>query len=172
MSKRKTVFKGKVFTVQQYPASHGRIFETCIRQPSVEIIPITEEGKIIITKQVRPHYPSGIYSFPGGKVDADEDLITAAQRELQEEIGYKANSMELFSENCKMSTLEYDISVYIARDIIKSKLPHDIDEKISIEEKTLNEVLELTYAEDMFMDINSVAAYKLFYAVQKGDIKL
>ena len=104
----KTVFKGKIFKISQYSAKDGRIFEVCERPSSVEVIPITESKKILLIKQVREHYPDGIYSFPGGRVEKDQGLEEAAQRELQVEVGYKAKSLELFLENCKLSTYKYE----------------------------------------------------------------
>lgn len=170
---KKTVFKGKIFTIKHYPSGHGPTYEMCERPPSVEVIPITDDKKIVLIYQLRPNYPEGIYSFPGGRVDEGQDLEEAAQRELQEEAGYKAKSLELFMENYKTVTLKYDYYVYIGRDLIKSKLSGDVDEEISrVEEKTLDEVLEIAYSGKMFPDVNALAAFKLYHAVKREDLKL
>lgn len=172
MSDKKTVFTGKIFTIKQYLSDDGRTFEVCGRPPSVEVIPITDDKKIVLIKQIRGNYPGGIYSFPGGRAEKGQTLEEAAQRELQEEAGYKAMSLELFSENCKLRTFNYDAYVYIGRGLVPSKLQGDIDEKITVEIKTLDEVLDIAYSGMMFPDINAVAAYKFYHAVQKGDLKL
>lgn len=43
-----------------------------------------------------PHY----WGFPGGKKEADEDLFTAARRELQEEIGVNIKKSDIISTIC------------------------------------------------------------------------
>lgn len=44
------------------------------------------------------------WEFPGGKVEADEDLFSALEREIEEELGCKIKASEIFTEN----THEYD----------------------------------------------------------------
>ncbi|MFD2043087.1 (deoxy)nucleoside triphosphate pyrophosphohydrolase [Ornithinibacillus salinisoli] len=45
-----------------------------------------------------------MWEFPGGKVEANEDIYTAVEREIEEELGCKIKSNELLNEN----THEYD----------------------------------------------------------------
>ncbi|WP_018727853.1 NUDIX domain-containing protein [Salinispora oceanensis] len=45
------------------------------------------DGRILLTKRAGSVYLAGSWAVPGGKVDADEDVITAAIRELHEETG-------------------------------------------------------------------------------------
>lgn len=172
MDDKKIVYKGRIFTISQYPSGDGRTFETCERPDSVEVIPITEDKKIILIKQFRRNYPKGVYSFPGGRVGKDQSREEAAQRELQEEAHVKANKLEFFFENFKPSTLVWRFYVYIGRDLVSSELPRDPDERIVIEEKSLEEVVDIAYNGLMYPDINSWAAFRFYHAVQKGDFKL
>lgn len=54
---------------------------------AVTIVPITEDGNLIITKEYRYPVNDYIYEFPAGLIDAGEDAKTAAIRELREETG-------------------------------------------------------------------------------------
>ncbi len=45
------------------------------------------DGRILLTKRAGSIYLAGSWAVPGGKVDADEDVVTAAIRELHEETG-------------------------------------------------------------------------------------
>lgn len=54
------------------------------------VIPITEEGKIVLVKQFRAGTLSAAYEFPGGVVEStDADVTATALREMSEETGYE-----------------------------------------------------------------------------------
>ncbi|WAC71088.1 NUDIX hydrolase [Roseateles sp. SL47] len=62
-----------------------------IRHPGAAVIvPILEDGRLLLERQYR--YPMGrvMLEFPAGKLDPDEPPLTCAQRELLEETGYRA----------------------------------------------------------------------------------
>lgn len=61
------------------------------------VLPVNDEGKVIFVEQYRKPVRSQLIEFPAGLVgdiDASEAMITAAQRELEEETGYWADEME------------------------------------------------------------------------------
>lgn len=64
-----------------------------IRHPgAVMIIPLFDDGTVLLERQFR--YPVGqvMVEFPAGKLDAGEDPLVCAQRELREETGYAAST--------------------------------------------------------------------------------
>src|SRR5579859_4819030 len=61
----------------------------------VGIVPITEDGHIIINKQYKHGIGYEVLEFPAGGIDAHEDdPLQAAHRELMEETGYSTDQME------------------------------------------------------------------------------
>ena len=69
----------------------------------VLIAPVTDEGNIILIEQYRVPAGGNVIEIPAGLVgdhdgNEDEDLIIAAHRELLEETGYEAKSMEVVTE--------------------------------------------------------------------------
>ncbi|MBN1942958.1 MAG: NUDIX hydrolase [Phycisphaerae bacterium] len=68
----------------------------------VLIVPITDDGKVVLIEQYRVPVKARVIEIPAGligdKADfADEDHLLGAKRELHEETGYEADRMELLS---------------------------------------------------------------------------
>jgi ADP-ribose pyrophosphatase len=64
--------------------------EYVVHPGAVMVIPLLDDGRIVLERQFR--YPVGqvMIEFPAGKIDPGEDLLACAQRELLEETGYTA----------------------------------------------------------------------------------
>jgi ADP-ribose pyrophosphatase len=56
---------------------------------SVQIFPITADGRVVTVEQFRPGFESMNLELPGGGLEKDEDPQEAAERELREETGYE-----------------------------------------------------------------------------------
>lgn len=52
------------------------------------IVPVTEDGRLILVEQYRHGLQKITLEFPAGLIDKQEDPFVTAQRELQEETGY------------------------------------------------------------------------------------
>lgn len=63
---------------------------------SVMIVAVTASGEIVLVEEFRPSVNAAVISLPAGLVgdEAPEDPAKAAQRELLEETGYAARSLE------------------------------------------------------------------------------
>ncbi len=69
----------------------------------VLIAPVTDDGKIVLIEQYRVPAQKIVVEIPAGLVgdhddNMDEDFIVAAHRELLEETGYEAETMEIVTE--------------------------------------------------------------------------
>ncbi len=64
----------------------------------VVLIPVTDAGELVLVEQYRIPVQNRVLELPAGLVgdhgNADEDFMIAAQRELTEETGYTASSLE------------------------------------------------------------------------------
>lgn len=168
----KTLFKGSLFTIKQTTDSFGKVRELCFRPPSVEIIAITDDKKIILVNEKRPTHKERIYALPSGRVDKEVDLKDAAQRELREESGFEAGSLELFMRNHPSTSFKYNTYFFIGRKLTKSPLPRDEEEDIIVEFKTLDEAAQLALEGKVRPDIGGLAILRFKHAVDVGEIKL
>lgn len=69
----------------------------------VVVVPVTEEGDVILIRQYRPALNRYIIELPAGLIDPGEDPLQAGRRELVEETGYEAETLEILTEGV-MST--------------------------------------------------------------------
>ncbi len=83
----KPLFRCKVLKPPRYLVSpHERV----VTHPPIDVVAGVirrDDGRLLITQRLADDTLGGYWEFPGGKVDAGEELKTALQRELREELG-------------------------------------------------------------------------------------
>lgn len=100
---------------------------------SVMIFAITENDEVLCIKEFCRAVNGDEIFVPKGKIDEGEDLDFAAQRELQEEVGVKAKELvKITSLKVYPNHLQGETTIFLARDLEESKLPHDANEEIEI----------------------------------------
>lgn len=112
------------------------------------VIPVMEEGKILMVRQYRNALDRFTLEIPAGKLDSpDEPTLDCAARELEEETGYRAESMEfLISVNTTIAFCDEHIDIYLARDLKPSHQHLDEDEVIQVEEWELKDLEEMIFS--------------------------
>ncbi len=101
--------------------SGDRFTRQIIRHPgAVAVIPITDDGDVIFVKQFRGAVNAELVEIPAGLLDIEgEDLETAARRELREETGMIATSVErLVAFNAAVGFADEQITVFVARGLV------------------------------------------------------
>ena len=123
------------------------------------VLPVTKDGKLLMVRQYRNALDRFTLELPAGKVDApDEPRIECAYRELEEETGFKAETMEyLMTINTTVAFCDEAIDLFVAR---------DADESIDVEEWEVKDLLELIYGGKL-TDGKTVAAI-MAYAQREG----
>lgn len=110
---------------------------------AVCVIPVTDDGNVILERQYR--YPLGevMTEIPAGKLDyPEEDRLAAIQRELREETGYTADHWEeigLFYPAAAYS--DEKITMYLATGLHKGRQTLDEGEFLNVFELPLREAL-------------------------------
>ena len=115
----KCVFKGVIFDVYQWEQEMFdgtyKTFEMTRLQPSVQIIALTEDKKIVLLNERQPNRENPYISFPGGGIDFGETPKDAASRELLEECGMKFDKLIFWREVGLISRIETSTHYFIAK---------------------------------------------------------
>ena len=134
------VFKDTV----QLPNSKPATREVIRHVGAVGVIPVTDDGKVIVERQFRYPLNRVITEIPAGKLDSfTEDWLSAAKRELEEEAGYTAK--EWISMGDYFPTPAYcdeRITLYLARGLTLGQRHLDEDEFLNFEAVPLTELVE------------------------------
>ena len=72
--------------------------EIVVHPGAVVIIPVADDGELIMLKQYRPAVDQYLIEFPAGTLEADEEHRYTAERELIEETGFQAEQLEYLGQ--------------------------------------------------------------------------
>ena len=113
----------------------------------VLIVPVTDDGKIVLIEQYRPPVNAKVIEIPAGLVGdeahrANENQAHGANRELHEETGYEAQHMELLTEGTPSAgSNSVRLSIYKATGLMKTGPGGgDHTEDITVHEVPMGEV--------------------------------
>lgn len=132
-------------------------------------IALTTDNKVIAVKQFRSGPERIMYEMPGGGVEAGEEPLEAAKRELLEESGYQAGNIVKLGDVCKDAYTNAIHSFFLATDCQKvSELQTDEHEYIEVELITIEQLLENTKNVRMTDSEAVLLGYEKLIAMQKG----
>ena len=111
---------------------------------AVTIVPVDNEGKVLLVRQYR--YPVGkeLLELPAGGIDGDESPEEAVRREMQEETGYLPGRVERLGGfySAPGFCTEY-LYLYLAADLKESRLYAEDTEMIQVERYSPGEITRL-----------------------------
>ena len=149
--KRELIHKGVVidYYVDTMQLEDGRTvpFDYIHHNGATAIVPVTAEGKIILVRQWRNALDRYTWEIPAGKREGEEDYAVCAARELEEETGYRAETIEhLFTMIPTIAYLDEVIDIYAARGLTYVGQELDEDEEIGVCAYTVDEVMEMIWS--------------------------
>ena len=119
----------------QLPNGKSATREVIRHVGAVGVIPITDDGKVIVERQFRYPLNRVITEIPAGKLDSfTEDRLSAAKRELEEETGYTAKEwIEIGDYYPAAAYCDERITLYLARGLTLGQRHLDEDEFLNFE---------------------------------------
>lgn len=166
----KRIYEGKIINLRVdtvlLPNGREALREIVEHVGAVCVVPVLPDGTTYMVRQYRYPFAEAVLEIPAGKLDEGEQVIDAANRELEEEIGMKASELVYMGEF--RPSVAYDeevIHMYLARGLVKTQQHLDDDEFLNIETYPLDEVVS------MVMD-NKLTDGKTIAAVLKAKMLL
>lgn len=91
----------------------------------VLVVPLTASGQVLMAVERSPAFAREVLGLVGGEVEDGEPLEETANRELQEELGWRARRVDFLGELHPFKYLTTRQFVFLARDLMPSKLEGD-----------------------------------------------
>jgi ADP-ribose pyrophosphatase len=162
---KREVFHGRIFSVTLDRLAFeegGEVTMEVVRHGgAAAIVPFTENGQVILIRQFRYSVLRSLWEVPAGKLDPGEDSRSCAMREMQEETGYRAESLEKIGSILTTPGFSDErIDIFVARGLTKSERSLDPDEFIEVVPVPFAAALEMIERGDI-EDSKTVAALLL-----------
>lgn len=160
---RELKFKGKIIDFYQdtmeIDKDHTVIWDFIKHKGAAAVVPVTDEGKILMVRQYRNALERYTLEIPAGALDEeDEPGIVCAGRELEEETGYRSEELDwLITLRTTVAFCNEKIEVFVARNLIPSKQNLDEDEFIDLKAYTIEELKEKIFSGEI-EDAKTVSA--------------
>jgi len=139
------IYAGKVLSldldeVEEPGGVHTRR-EVVRHSGSVAVLAIQDDGRIVLVRQYRYPVDALVWELPAGRLDEGESPEQAAQRELQEEIGFKAARLQKMAFfHTTPGFCDESMHVFRATGLVASKAQGDEDERIEVQAFTLSDL--------------------------------
>lgn len=115
--------------------------EYIVHPGAVMIVPVLDDGRLVVERQYRYPHHRAFVEFPAGKLDAGEPVFSCAVRELAEETGYRAKEWARagFLNNAIAYSNEA-IEIWFARGLTPGPSKLDAGEFLDVFTTTLEEL--------------------------------
>ncbi|WP_442594688.1 NUDIX hydrolase [Neobacillus sp. D3-1R] len=169
--KTEKIFDGRVISLQveEVELPNGKTSKReIIKHPgAVAILPITNEGKIVMVEQYRKALERTIVEIPAGKLERGENPKNCALRELEEETGYICENLDwLISFYTSPGFADEVVHLYVATGLSKK------ENAASLDEDEFVNLLEITLPEaKQYIEEQKIYDAKTAYAVQYLELK-
>ncbi|MEK7439574.1 MAG: NUDIX hydrolase [Chloroflexota bacterium] len=141
------VFQGRALSlrVDQVRVNNGTFqMEVLEHTGGVAVVPIDHDDNVLMVRQYRHAVGQSLLEIPAGTVKKGEDHALCAARELQEEVGMKADKIDLIGEFFLAPGYSSELMrLYLATGLTPSSLPQDEDEEIAVEKIPFTQAVQM-----------------------------
>ncbi|MFC5430328.1 NUDIX domain-containing protein [Paraburkholderia denitrificans] len=142
-----TLYAGNFLTLKrdtvELPDGKHATREFVLHPGAVMVIPLFDDGRVLMERQYRYPLSRVMTEFPAGKLDPQEGALACAKRELREETGYTAREYVYLTRIHPVISYSTEfIDIYLARGLIAGEANLDEGEFLETFTTTLPELLE------------------------------
>ena len=132
----RVIFQTKFFTIKDVDLvnDNGKslTYQIIEKGQSALIVPIMDD-QLILVREYFPAIDKYQLGLPKGRIEKEQDPKYTANKELQEEIGYKAEKIDsLGILTMSPGYIKHDTYIFLARELVESKLAGDEIEELEI----------------------------------------
>ena len=142
-----SIYKGKIFDVIESEILHDDLKykrEIVVHKGSAVMVPVFDDGTVALVRQYRYAAEKFLLEIPAGTLNKDEDPEKAALRELEEEIGVRAERIEKLIEfYVSPGFLTEKMHLYLVTELSDSSQNLDEDEILTIERYSFADAFDL-----------------------------
>ncbi|MDL5377259.1 NUDIX domain-containing protein [Exiguobacterium mexicanum] len=145
---REVIYEGKIFNVEKHvvslPNGGTSVRELVYHNGAVAVLVVDEDDRIVLVEQYRKAFESMSLEIPAGKLEVGEEPLASAKRELEEETGYTAETLEkIFSFYGAPGFCSERVDVYVAHGLTAGTMNLDEDEFLQVQRFTFDEAVDL-----------------------------
>jgi ADP-ribose pyrophosphatase len=165
LKKSEILLQGRVFKVRRdtlkTPDGRETKLEIVEHNGSVVLVPLDSEGNLLFVRQYRHAAGKNLLELPAGTRDGEEPFEECAARELREETGLEAGSLQKVGEFYLVPGYSTEfMAVFVATQLNENPLQADEDEFLQVEKIPWEQAVEMA-EQGMLQDAKSLAGLLL-----------
>lgn len=166
--KREMIHQGVVVDfykdTMKVPNGHEVEWDLISHKGAAAVVAVKDDGSLFMVSQYRNPLERMTLELPAGGLNSrQEPPEECARRELEEEIGYKAGTMEhLIDIFTTVAFCDEKISIYVARDLKPSRQHLDEDEFLEVAAYPLENLIQMIY-EGKIQDSKTICGLMTYY---------
>ncbi|GAB3521703.1 NUDIX hydrolase [Photobacterium alginatilyticum] len=123
------------------------------------IVPLTNNGELVMVRQYRPAIQKWILEFPAGTLESQEDILSCAKRELAEEVQLKAEHWQDLGELLPVPGFCDEVQyLFFAKELSACSGELDDDEIIEVITLTVDD-FEMNVTSGEIQDAKTLSAF-------------
>ncbi|MEE8244628.1 MAG: ADP compounds hydrolase NudE [Pseudomonadales bacterium] len=173
--RKRTLAKSRLFTIEEldlkFANGEERTYERLPTQgpPAVIVVAVFDDRELMLIREYAAGFHEMQLTLPKGTAEPGESLEAAANRELQEEIGFGARKVQFLKQlTLSPGHMGFTINVMLAEDLDPQRLPGDEPIAPELVRWPIAKMDELIAGEE-FAEARAIAALCLARLARRSD---